>query len=763
MWPAIVSALAESLPARKPPGIDERAMRAPQETPADIVRWIAGQPEDVVLVLDDLHEVTDRDVHAQLVELIVTASARFQLIVVTRRSPPWPLSRLRAAGLVDELSEEEIGFDRDEAKELFGQLGIDLTAPDLGVVLEKTKGWAAGLRLAAMAAGSRTDAASFLRSMSSETGYIGDYLTHEVYDGLGPELRELLIAGGAVNEVCADLADALLEVTGSGERLADLARQNAFVYEISARPGWYRLHPLLRDYVRRRVPDDRAWRLLQRRAASWFRGRGEPLTAFRHSIEAQEWSLAADLVGTHFVTWTMRRPPDTLRRILEALPSEAVLSQPGLAIGLYAARGMSGEVVDDAALTVTRDKLQVVHGRRRRRYDLVLQMVAAGNRRWIGDIEGARARFRQIRSDPAWLGALGLPDWYSLRVLVLSNWGTSELWLGEHERAMTILCEATASTSGEEFVLPEVNVRAQLAYLHWLNGDLVAAEEAGRSVADDLGRIGMSAAVQATSAYIALLGVALDRDELDVAQGWLTFARETTSEPFTRAVVEILRARVLLADADLHSARMVIDAVMSASDMESLPVALENEIATMSSRIAREIDGQLPGPNEIASGVLITGGAAGSRRSRLNEKLEQLAALNESDAEAMDVLEQALDLAAADELRSPLLAVPGIATMLNARLALGSRHPDFIVDLISRVRRTADSRPHASARAFAPLTERETNLLRYLASSLTIAEIAEHLFVSVNTVRTHQRAIYRKLGVKRRRDAVLSAEQWGLL
>ena len=131
---------------------------------------------------------------------------------------------------------------------------------------------------------------------------------------------------------------------------------------------------------------------------------------------------------------------------------------------------------------------------------------------------------------------------------------------------------------------------------------------------------------------------------------------------------------------------------------------------------------------------------------------------------ALDELESALAAAAPERLRQPFVALAGILNpLLSVRIERGTREPDFAADLLGR---TADQAQRAGDdlhAVFVPLTARETNILRYLATTLTTKEIAQALYVSVNTVKTHQRSIHQKLGAGDRREAVAHARELGLL
>ena len=347
LWAAIVAGLDSSLPVSTE-GLDAIAALAlgkPGEVAARLGRWLSDRGHDTVLVLDDLHTVTDREFHAGLVELVTAARDRLHLVVVTRHDPPWPLHRMRADGILRDLRGDDLAFNVAEAEALFDLLDLGVGSSEIADLVNRTQGWAAGLRLAALGAAAAPEPDRFVASISGRSGYIADYLMREVYEGLDRGWRDFLVRVGVVDDISAELAEALGAGPDSAARLDELMRQNAFIHQLGNRLGWYRLHPLLLDFLRSRATDAHQQRALHSRAATWFRNQGEPLTALRHALAAADWNLVDDLVETNIVSWTVRRSPAELQRLLAPVPREQILTQPGLAIGYAASLAMQGQWV----------------------------------------------------------------------------------------------------------------------------------------------------------------------------------------------------------------------------------------------------------------------------------------------------------------------------------------------------------------------------------------------------------------------------------
>ncbi|MET1007494.1 MAG: LuxR C-terminal-related transcriptional regulator [Propionibacteriaceae bacterium] len=769
VWHSILEALMLATPEAQEElrALQALALRAPQDLPASLGRLLNEQAHDTYLVIDDLHAVTEMAVHDQLVELVAASVGRLHVVAITRHDPPWPLHRMRLDGLLVNLRTSTLSFDVAEAAELFASLDVALSPERVSQLVTRTEGWAAGLRLAAMGASTAQDPDDYLDAVSGRDEYIADYLLREVYEGLSVARRDLLAQISVVDEVTADLAEALGGGPDSAEQLAELARQNAFISQLGDRPGWYRLHPLLADFLRSRATGDVQRRSLHRRAAQWFEEQGEPWLAMSHALAAQDWAHASDLVGTHVATWTVRRPPTELKQLLSQVPREETLTRPGLAIGLAAAMSMLGESTDLLELVAAaRSHLGPVVGVRRERYELLVELISVGTERWAGDLEAVREGFQRLPTEPSVLGALGLADWFAVRTLLISNLGTAELWTGQLRSARLHLIDAARADAAQNVSLPTLNAQAHLAYLYWIRGELELAESTGRAAVDSFVRMGMATAVQSRTAYLALAGVAIDQDDLAAAPRWLEAAAASAGERHTQFAVDLMSARLVAADGRLVEAVGAVRDVRERYEDAPFPLDLVTQSDQLEAQIL-DLARNRSGLRSAAAPPIEQGGSNGETvRERVSRHLSgaKFALVDDRRAAALDELESALVVAAPHRLRQPFLAVaPEVTALLSTRTELGTEDPDFLADLLARRARQLPRHGRDSIAVLVPLTARETNILPYLATTLTIKEIAQALYVSSNTVKTHQRSIYQKLGARDRRQAVAHARQLALL
>jgi LuxR family transcriptional regulator, maltose regulon positive regulatory protein len=274
--------------------------------PGQIAALLADDATPIVLVLDNLHEITSIAVHESLLRLVQRPPAGLRFVATTRRDPPWPLDRLRLAGVITEVRAAELAFRVDETEALFAQLGLDLGGSHVGRLVERTEGWAAGLRLAALQLQGVADPTGFVDAFSGDDHAVAAYLLAEVLDRQTPELLHFLVRVSFVDLVSADLADALTGAQNGSATLAELTASNLFVQAVGPGGRWYRLHRLITDLLRTRITDPRALRDVHRRAAEWHRRHSMPLEAVRYALRGGLWPLAAELVGTHIVALVSR-------------------------------------------------------------------------------------------------------------------------------------------------------------------------------------------------------------------------------------------------------------------------------------------------------------------------------------------------------------------------------------------------------------------------------------------------------------------------
>lgn len=794
LWTAIATAIIPIIGERAAADLRHIVAGEDVETvPGQIAAVLADDATPVVLVLDNLHEITSLAAHESLLRLVQRPPIGLRFVATTRRDPPWPLDRLRLAGVITEIRATDLAFRVDEAAALLAQLGIDLDGEHVGRLVERTEGWVAGLRLAALQVQGGGDPAGFVDAFSGDDHTVAAYLLTEVIDRQPPELLDFLVRVSFVDLVCADLADALTGTRTGAATLAELAASNLFVHAVGPGGRWYRLHRLIADVLRTRITDPRTLRDVHRRAAEWHRRHSLHLDAVRYALRGGLWPLAAEILSVHGVALVARGSARELDMLLTAVPRDALLGQPELAGFLAGARVFLGshhelrELVAVAAAGV--DDLPQPRAERLR---VVLDLVEMGHARARGDLDALAAATRRIPDDPRTLSGLGLAGWDVVPLLVLSNAGTAELWTGDATAAEKHLRAAVDTTQWSGLLRPHLNAASQLALLLAERGDLDAAQTEAQSAVRRAAEAGWATSPQVVAAYLALVWVALARSEPEGVDRWLGQVAEVeavTPEPHVRLAALTLNALRRADSGDWEGARAALRAATGLT--ESAPAVLADRAALVQAELLRrtgelqhaaDVLTRLRGPatphtaHALARLHLASGDAAAAERSlasfvpvlgTVRERVDRgvlctLIAAEHDRSAALQLLEDPLLVAAPVGMRRPfLMEAAGLQTLLADRIEAGTAVPAFAVDLLSRMSGRRDRPPPAPP--VEGLTEREQVVLRYLASTLSNAEIAAELYLSVNTVKTHQRMIYRKLGADGRRDAVRRAKQLRLL
>jgi LuxR family maltose regulon positive regulatory protein len=424
----------------------------------------------------------------------------------------------------------------------------------------------------------------------------------------------------------------------------------------------------------------------------------------------------------------------------------------------------------------------------------MLDLTEMGYARAQGDLAALRAAAHRIPHDPRMLADLGLAAWDVLPTLALSNAGTAELWLGDDVEAEKHLRAAIAANQSGGMLRPHLNAAAHLALLHAERGDLPSAEAEAQEVVERAAQAGWRVTPQAVAAYLALARVALDQDDLEGVDHWLaqvTEVESTAPERHIQLAAAALNALRRADAGDREGALAQLRATTAVLAGTAPPVLadrlllVEAELLCRSGDLpqAAEVLTRLRGPTTATTAHALTRLhlAAGDvtaaeqalapfppERATARQRVDRAVLRALIDAEhnrqaALRTLEDALLAAAPLAMRRPfLLESTDLATLLSERIETGTGVAAFAVDLLRRMS-GQHHRPVPRTALVDALTEREHVVLGYLASTLSNAEIAADLFLSINTLKTHQRMIYRKLGADGRRDAVRRAKELRIL
>lgn len=793
-WAYVLQALrACGAPASDAVGTPADAAGVDRKLLAALAADLNERERPVVLVLDEYDRVSAPEVAEQLEFVLHHAGRGLRLVLVTRTEPLLPLHRYRAAGELTEIRAAELAFTPEETAALLELHGLRLPAHAARGLVDRTRGWAAGLRLFVLAARESDDPELYLKEFEAGHSTVADFLLAEVLKGRTEETQDLLLRVSVLDRFCPDLANALTLRSDAEPLLAGLCRDNAFVEHLGH--SWYQLHPLfgeiLRAHLRERMPGLEPE--LHRRAAMWLRRSGFLLETLVHGAAAEDWDLAAgalvdDLaIGQLFTGLCSgdltqlfsRMGPEADSPATDLVRAARDLSRCDVGHGLPRLRHVE-ERLDDDAPDAAAARLSCA----------LLEALAA---RLTGcpprGEEAAEAADELRREVPAYL----LDKHPELTALLLTHLGSARLWAGRFEDAHAALTAVVGTPGGDSTVLPRGEAMGHLALLDYLNGWLGRAERKALAAVSEAERVGLPQPSGSGIERLVLAAVAVDRHELGRAQVLL----EETAQPPPGTRDPVPAAGRALATARLLLARGQTRAAVEAADADLSPVMASPWAAGHEALVASAVDLAEGRPDEAAEGLR---GVTGDQPVCAAEAAAIQLAAGRADA-AMDLL----DSIPTDGRTGPAVNVR--AALVRAQAAEGAGDTATARRLVGRAlldaRRERLRRPFLDAGpwirpllATAPLQElaagwltpgpapreerprqeplppplvapelsgRERDVLERLARMMSTEEIAADLYVSVNTVKTHLKSAYRKLAVNRRSDAVRRARELRLL
>jgi LuxR family transcriptional regulator, maltose regulon positive regulatory protein len=797
-WRAVLEALTR---AGAGPAIAELAAHPrarPEVLVSALTAALAERDDVVVVVLDDFHEVAEA-VHSDVDQLLHHAPAGLRLVIATRADPPMRLGRLRVQDQLTELREPDLAMTLDETAQMLTTAGVSMDAEHVRRLWEHTEGWAGALRLAALPLRDHPDPGAFVEHFAGDDRAISDYLISEVMSRMSPGDTDFLLRTSIVTVLTGELADALTGRTDGHRHLAELARGGVLIAPLDRRGEWYRYHALFRELLQAELRSDAAALLpeLHERAAVWLAAKGDDAGGLLHAVEAEAWDLAARLAGERWVDLLLRGEVGALRPLIERLPSEWTVHDPEVALAVASALLDRGDHAEAAKLLATAEAAaERVPAERRRRFDVSFGALQLHLARLRGDLAAALETGHELsrRGD---LEA-GVVD-ADLRALALVNLGIAEVWTGALDGAEHHLERArgAAAEAGHDWVV--LIAVAHLAVLAGARHDYPRSARHAREAIAMAERRGWQRTWPAGAAYLALGGAQFLWDRGEDAAETIELAREAlagTHERPLRAGLALMRSGVLGDRGETEAALAVIEAgAEELGDFPLLPVIRDHFMIREAMLRAQLGDrdqaarlmgsGSRNGPATLRNAVVIAqfqladGEADGARETvapwsgNVEETpegvqarvVEALALDAASDAEgAAAALERALDLAEPAGLRWALMQFGRpLQPLLARQLRRGTAHRALVGELLESLD-GSDGRSRAKAPLMVePLSPREQAVLRYLPTMMSNQEIASELFVSVNTVKTHLKAIYRKLDVADRREAVRRARMLELL
>jgi LuxR family transcriptional regulator, maltose regulon positive regulatory protein len=765
---------------------------------------LAGQDPPVTLIVDDLHVLTEPVVLRELDFVLRNVGPGLRLVVASRMDPLLPLHRYRLAGELAEIRPGDLAFSTAEAGLLLAQHGGTVSADSLECLTRRTEGWAAGLRLAAISIDSHPDPDQFVTELITEDSALTGYLVEEVLNAQPPEVREVLLSTSILDQVSAEAASELAGDEQAGRTLLAVAHTNAFVQPAGG--GWYRYHTLFAEVLRLKLRHEHPGRItaLHRRAARWYERTGSLTDAVRHAAQAGDWPLAASMVIDGLAVSEIIEPRGSrsLAGEFAGMPRDEAWTGPQPYLVCAAAALSAGRPeASAAALDAAEGMLGRLPADQEAAGRLAAAMIGLSAARRTGDLAGAAAAAARAEAMAGTVPRDVLARHPEIRARVLSGRGAVELWSGHLGEAARILDSGLAAAPAPGGEYERAACLGHLALVEALRGRLrPAAKLAAQATA------ALTADQQQPPAHhldpaalVALAWVHLERKELREAGSRLTQARAALAASPDKLVSAV--ACLAAALGDLAAGHPTVAAEMAAKARCGWPVPpwLEHRLTSVESR-ARAAAGDIRAALAVAERAscgsspeaavtlahawaaagdhnkarhalapALTAGGRAPGRVRLQAWLvdAQLSYHNGDRTRGRRSLESALRLGEREQLRLPFaLERTWLGPVLRRDPDLARAHRQLLGPGLA----SPGSAP-ASQATTAPatpviveqLSEREREVLRHASGMLTTAEIASELYISVNTVKSHLKSIYRKLAAAHRGEAVRRARNLGLI
>ena len=794
-----------------------------------LINEFATEPgvDEVLLVLDDYHQVDAEPVHASVAFLLEHLPPGLRAVLASRTDPPLPLARQRARGQLAELRAADLRFTPEEAAALLADAaGPGLPEAAVAALVARTEGWAAGLQLAGLSLRGQADTAGFVAAFNGSHHFVLDYLTDEVLERQGEQVREFLLETSVLDRLSGELCDAVTGRADGQAMLEQVERAGLFLVPLDEVRGWWRYHHLFVDLLRARMQRDQPGRVreLQRAAAAWSDAHDLADDAIRHALAAGDAAWAARLIERHVDALLFHNEQATLQRRIETLPAELVRSRPRLLLvqtwiaqwaGEVEAAGQLLDAAEHAFANAPDEAFEPSVGEAASllaNLPAAIALARAYLAHLRGDAEGTAAFASRARAE------VGEGEWMlDSRVrwhVALAQWLHGTLAQAEHGFASVITTWRAAGDPG--LAAPSCHLLGQAQRAQ---GRLHSALGTYRQALEIATLPGRPVLPVAGIGYVGLAEVAYQRNELDAALGqvtegiagcrqilytpplvtglaalaWIRQAQgdaggaleamgEAERAAPGPAVTGLLnpvpaeRARLLLAQGEVAAAaRWAQERDLGADDEPVYPREREYLV------LARILQAQgRPGPARALLERLHAAAAAQGRAGSIIEidALRALAlAADGEDTAAVDALAGALALGYpqgyvrvfADEGAPMAVLLGRLAAAQKADHAVARGIPPEYLAALLRAARPAPVEPLPRRPGAVPpglpetLTDRETDVLRLIAAGKPNQQIAQELVITLDTVKKHVTHLLGKLGAANRTEAARRAHQLGLI
>ena len=790
-----------------------------------LINEIIAIQKDIALVLDDYHLIENQQIHDSVEFLLEHLPPQMHLIIVTRADPPLSLARLRGRNQLSEFRASDLRFTSNETFEFLNNVTkLGLSSMDIDMLESRTEGWVAGLQLAALSMQGSEDIPAFIKAFTGDDRHIVDYLTEEVLKLQTEQIQNFLLQTSILNRLSEQLCDFVIGQTGSQEILNFLERANLFIIPLDNKRHWYRYHHLFADLLKQQLQQNYGDLVpqLHVRASVWYEDNGLEIEAFHHALAAEDFERAAGLLE---LAWpAMEESYQSIAWLgwVKALPDELVRARPVLSVAYAIALMNTGELeaaeprLLDAErwLELTADmdegpeapsaKMVVVDEEQFRSLPASIAFARAWHAQALGDLPGT-VKYAQRVLDLS-------PEGDQIRRVQANALLGIALWAsGDLEAAHLSVTDLITHMQEVGNISDAINLAFILVDIKMAQGRLHEALSTYQQWMQLATAQGEPMPLGVEELYRVISELHRERGDLEAAaQRLLTSKKlsERAESPDWQHRLCVAQARIKESQGDLKGALDLLEEAERQQIRNPLPdvrpiAALKTRIWVAQGRMAEALDWvrerSLSVDDELSylrefehitlARVLIAQHKSDLVDGSINDAkglLERLLLAAEEGGRTGSVIDILVQQALAHEVQGDTpLALVSLERALTlaepegyVRVFVGEGQPmaelleealdakidvprPYVKKLLTAYK--VSSLPKPDGGLLNPLTEREAEVLQLMAARLSNKEIAQHLYISVNTVKTHVKKTISKLGADSRTKAVVVAKELGLL
>jgi LuxR family maltose regulon positive regulatory protein len=759
----------------------------------ELINDMAGLDSHMMLVLDDYHVISHPEIHEALHYLVEHQPHQLHLVITSREDPPLALSRLRARGEMAEIRVHDLRFSLAETTQFFSHaMKLDLEAEVISGLEARTEGWIAGLQLAGFVLKNLPDHQAFMDTFSGSHRFVLDYLTDEVLQSQGEEVRQFLVQTAILRRFNSDLCQATTGNPNSQVILEQLEQTNLFIVALDHERVWYRYHRLFADSLLTELSKAEA-SALYKKAAGWHEANDMIFEAVAYALDSGDPEFSADMIEIALQQETVWSSGNLVlySSWLEKLPTQVFANRPHLSLNAAFVLYLSGRF--DEALQL----IEVAES------DLAAQIASAEVDNLLALAALYRGSIAAVRGDVA--QAIELITFAQLRLppadhmahaRAFFSLGLANELSGQADQAAKNFLRASDEAQAAGVLHLAVHARCSAAQVLIDQGRLHLAEQACRRAIDlvegqRFPPLGVALSI--------LGGIAMARNDLDAAEQYLHEGLALSRQGMLLDhVIAGMAFYVHLTACQGNTAEFLnaideVNAIMAGYGVErfySVAAAYQarmqlffgdTQAVDQWAKVyqARRPDSQfeyaeltlvryllMSGDYEDIPSILqpLLDAAGQEGRSRAGMEIRLLFSRYYQEIgdipTALKWLSEALAIAAPEGfIRIFLDEAPVLELLPKAR----DTAPDLVDAILGQQQSAGEAARPAQAQLPEPLTEQELNILALIVGGKTNQQIADELVITLGTAKWHVHNILQKLGVNNRTQATIRAQELGLL